>query len=356
MKTAIDFEKLAEAWVREDRDVLDALEPAQRRALTLVAAGAPLDTHPDLDAAFVRGVKRSSLGRVAFNAAGIVKDAAVPDNVIRWVMSDESVDRAGDIIRQNWELENYRRNNVILWGHGRMNDVPIGKGLNVHVEDKRLIGDVEFAVAENEFAAQIYRLAKAEVVKAGSVGFRALAAKTDHTDDERNTLKLGRYGVEFTRSELLEYSPCAVPCNPNAVQAAVKTGAIAAKDAEFAVAWQDPTEREWEKLMRRRARSWVSMSSGAAVDGDASGTSGESGGGTAFLTAINALTAAVRDLTEAREDDAASRRMLARSITDLGSRLGVTRAVDSARPVTDAVLKPEDGEKLLKQLRSIKTT
>lgn len=353
MKT-LDFNKLAEAWARDDHAVLDQLEPAQRRAIGLVAAGARLEAHGDLDPAFVRGVKSSSLGRLAFSAAGVIKAADVPKNTIRWVMSDESADRAGDIIRQSWDLDNYKQNPVILWGHGRTTDVPIGRGLNVRVDGKRLIGDVEFAVEENQFAAQIYRLAVAEVVKAGSVGFQPLAVKSDHTDEERNTLKLGRFGVEFMRSELLEFSPCAVPCNPNAVQASVKSGALTEQDADFLVAWQDPTEREWEKLLRRRARSWVSMSpSKSAVVEEASPASNNKDDDGTLSASLSALAGAVRDLVDAREEDAQSRRMLARSITDLGARIGAARAVDSARPAADAILTPEQAEKLLNQIRSI---
>src|SRR5262249_39251655 len=153
-----------------DRSVLDSLKPEERRALSLIAAGS--EAEREFEAAgidFVRGVKGTSLyRRAAFTTGPVLKDAR--DNTIPWVFSEQSIDRAGDVIVQTgWELSNYRNNPVVLWGHGAgldsEADIPIGRAHNVRVAGDKLMGDVEFAVAESDRAAKIHRLAKAGFVK-----------------------------------------------------------------------------------------------------------------------------------------------------------------------------------------------
>jgi hypothetical protein len=44
-----------------------------------------------------------------------------------------------------------------------------------------------------------------------------------NTPEERNKLGLGEWGVEYLEADMLEWSPCTVPANPNALQAAMKS-------------------------------------------------------------------------------------------------------------------------------------
>ncbi len=54
------------------------------------------------------------------------------NRVIRFVASDETPDRVGDIIKvSGWNLTNYKKNPVVLWGHDQANTPPIGKAVNV---------------------------------------------------------------------------------------------------------------------------------------------------------------------------------------------------------------------------------
>ena len=360
----MNYDKLADAWLADDRSVLDALEPAKRRAISLVACGASAER--ELEAAgreFVLGIKSSGLFRRASYAHAAEKSEE--ENTLTWVISDESVNRGGDILRQNWELENYLKNPVVLWGHGMGTDseadVPIAKMPSVKVQGTRTVGKVTFAVEEYPRAAQVYRLARGGYVNAGSPGFIPKKITTEYDEEERAKLGLGRYGVVFERAELLEFSICAVPQNPNAIRQAVQAGTVQGGDAEFLAAISDPTEREWEKLLRRRARSHVSMSTPApAADAPALAADAavdDNGGGALFLATLRDLSVAVRDLANSREDDAASRRMLARSITDLGGRLGAPRAGDPARHGADAAvgggLTAAEAEKLRQQFDAL---
>jgi HK97 family phage prohead protease len=128
---------------------------------------------------------------------------------VRFVLSDESIDRMGDVLAvDGWELSAYRRNPTVLWAH-LSSEPPIGKMTNIFVSGDRLIGDVKFADAETyDFADQIFRLVKKGYITAGSVGFIPL----DFTfSDER------RGGIDFRRQELLEFSVVPVPANANSL-------------------------------------------------------------------------------------------------------------------------------------------
>jgi HK97 family phage prohead protease len=135
---------------------------------------------------------------------------------VRFVLSDETIDRMGDTLAvSGWELSAYRRNPTVLWAH-LASEPPIGKMVNIFTSGDRLIGDVKFAEPDvYEFSDQIFRLIKAGYIKAGSVGFIPLDWAFS---DERGG------GINFFRQELLEFSVCPIPANANAlVQAAVKS-------------------------------------------------------------------------------------------------------------------------------------
>lgn len=70
-----------------------------------------------------------------------------------FVMSTEAIDRHGDIVEQDsWKLEHFLKNPAFFWGH-RSNEFPLGKWVDIRLEDdpempgkKMLVGTAEFAV------------------------------------------------------------------------------------------------------------------------------------------------------------------------------------------------------------------
>ncbi|MEK1929076.1 MAG: HK97 family phage prohead protease, partial [Pararhizobium sp.] len=130
-------------------------------------------------------------------------------------MSDNSLDRMGDVIEQTgWQLENFRNHPVALFNHDR--DQVIGKWENVTVKDGRLTG--RLALAEpgtSPLVDTVRALVKQKILRAVSVGFRALAKE-----------KLGEKASEhfgpfrFTKTELLECSLVSIPANANALAVA----------------------------------------------------------------------------------------------------------------------------------------
>jgi len=146
---------------------------------------------------------------------------------ISYVVSDETPDRMGDIIRvRGWDLSQYKQNPVILWAHDGTSVPPIGRASNVrrrYSPSARLTADIEFAPKEAyEFADTIYQLANRGFIRATSVGFMPL--ETEEVDEaQRKKLGLGKYGQLFSKAELMEVSVVAVPANPAALELGMKS-------------------------------------------------------------------------------------------------------------------------------------
>ncbi len=152
--------------------------------------------------------------------------------VIKYIFSDETVDRYGDIIRQDGvDLDNFKKNPVIQLFHN-YSMFSIGMSIKTWTEDKKTVGYVLFLddrVDDSGVSERAFKMARAGVLKAGSVGFMPIEARMP-TGDERAAWGMSPYGVEYTKSELLEYSLVPVPANPNALQDAISKGLITKSD------------------------------------------------------------------------------------------------------------------------------
>ncbi len=139
------------------------------------------------------------------------------DDPFTFVMSDETVDRVGDVIRADgWQLAAFKKNPIALFGHEH--NFPIGTWKNVRVEGKRLLGELKLA-AEGTSARidEIRGLLAQRILKAVSVGFRI---KEYEPMDEKDP-----YGAwDIKKAELHETSVVSVPANPSAVMLAKSLG------------------------------------------------------------------------------------------------------------------------------------
>jgi len=147
------------------------------------------------------------------------KSQALVGRVIRFIGSDESVDRDGDTISiDGWDVSAYMKNPVVLYGHDYYG-LPVAKTVAV-TADKRarqLLFDVSFPTIEDmssnpatpsDHALRvdaIYNMAKAGLLNTVSVGFRGIDYEATAT------------GRAYKRQELMEISIVPVPANPNAV-------------------------------------------------------------------------------------------------------------------------------------------
>lgn len=130
-----------------------------------------------------------------------------------FVLSDESVDRVGDIIRADgWKLSDFRKNPIALFGHSHR-DI-IGVWTKVRVEGKKLMGRLKLAdEGTSELIDTIRKLVDQRILKAVSVGFMPLEGQPRDEKDPWG-------GFEFTKTSLHEGSLVAVPANPNALSIA----------------------------------------------------------------------------------------------------------------------------------------
>ncbi|HEY2164624.1 MAG TPA: hypothetical protein VGH04_11560, partial [Gemmatimonadaceae bacterium] len=97
---------------------------------------------------------------------------------LRFTISTASVDREQDrIALAGWDLKNFRRNPVVLWGHDASR-LPIGRAFDLRIEDAALKASIEFVPSDTPevgpFADAVYRLARTGFLGATSVGFRPL--------------------------------------------------------------------------------------------------------------------------------------------------------------------------------------
>ncbi len=139
----------------------------------------------------------------------IHKEVAERDG-LDFVLSDETLDRYGDIIvAKGWDLRNFKKNPIALFGHS--GDFPIGNWSNVRVEGGKLIGTLVLAAKGTSARIdELISLVEQGILRAVTVGFRPLAAEP--IDKEKP------YGGQrYTKQELLETSLVSVPANPAAI-------------------------------------------------------------------------------------------------------------------------------------------
>lgn len=126
------------------------------------------------------------------------------------ILSDESRDRDGDVIRQaGWDLADFKQHPVLVSSHDYFSlDKQIGEWRNVRVEGGELIGTACYYIgAGNPEADWGFELAKRGMA-AYSVAF---------VPGQKRIMKDG--GVEFISGhKLLETSHVIVPANQNALQ------------------------------------------------------------------------------------------------------------------------------------------
>lgn len=118
------------------------------------------------------------------------------------VMSTAIEDRHGEIVFQNWDLTNFKKNPVFLDSHnyGSIEHI-LGKVHDINIDNGRLVGDIEFAL-DNPKGMLAFKLALGGFLNATSVGFIPKGF-----DDNGN----------ITSAELLEDSAVSVPANPQAL-------------------------------------------------------------------------------------------------------------------------------------------
>jgi HK97 family phage prohead protease len=192
------------------------------------------------------------------------------DRTLRFVASDETPDRVGDIIKvSGWNLTSYKKNPVVLWGHDTSTVPPIGRATNVRRGKKpngerALLADIEFAPEEaHPFAETVYQLAKRGYLNAVSVGFIPKATK-ELTDKEKAALGMEPYGQLYSQADLLEISVVSVPANPSALVSATRSlvteGVVGERQVKrFLEHVTDGAEPDLAERLKSKIRGFVDL-------------------------------------------------------------------------------------------------
>lgn len=126
-----------------------------------------------------------------------------------FIASTDALDRDGDIVEQDWVLDDFLANPVILFAH-RSRELPVGRAENVGVVDGALQMDVVFASEKaNPLAEQVYQSVMEQTLRAVSVGFLP--------GDVRREMRDGDDVYVFSKNRLLETSVTPIPSNPEAL-------------------------------------------------------------------------------------------------------------------------------------------
>lgn len=128
-----------------------------------------------------------------------------------FTISTGDVARDGHVIEvAGWQLDNYRRNPVVLYQHGRSaGQIPvIGRSEEIAIRDGKLTATARFTSQDvSPFGFTVGRMVQEGFLHAASVGWDPI----EWTYDEK------RGGYNFIRQELLEWSVVTVPADAGAL-------------------------------------------------------------------------------------------------------------------------------------------
>ncbi len=156
--------------------------------------------------------RKADLANVAVMKSAPLIDVKVVDTKLRrvdFVISAATLDRDADIINvDGWDTKNFSKNPVVLFAHDGWQP-PVARSVALGVQDGLLKSTAEFTPQElYPFGFMIFQFYAFGYMKATSVGFKP---------QEWSFAEDRKYGVNFQRQELLEYSCVPVPSNPDAL-------------------------------------------------------------------------------------------------------------------------------------------
>jgi HK97 family phage prohead protease len=126
-----------------------------------------------------------------------------------FIASTDTVDSYGESVAQNWRLERYLANPVVLYAHDSR-ALPIGKSVSCGVRNGRLECEIEFASAKaNPRAEEVWQLYCERILRAVSVGFAPHSVRREMRNDVEIDV--------LDDNELFEISVVPIPANPDAL-------------------------------------------------------------------------------------------------------------------------------------------
>lgn len=141
-----------------------------------------------------------------------IKKAAGDGVFIEGFANKFSVDRGDEIITTDaWELDNFKKNPIILFNHGldTLGGTPVGKATEVRQTDEGLFIKVRMSNSQAPGIRMVRDLVEERILKAFSVGFDP--KETDAAEIDGKSVR------KITKAELFEVSIVGVPMNQDSV-------------------------------------------------------------------------------------------------------------------------------------------
>lgn len=178
-----------------------------------------------------------------FKMQSVIKKVDEEKREVTSVISTETEDRDKDIIEvRGWDLKNYKKNPVVLWGHNYSRP-PIARTIKIIKDSvkKELIATRQYPEEGiYPFADTVFNLVSGGFQRTVSVGFKPtkwirrdqLPENHPHFVEGNPDAYYSDTGVLFQKQELLEYSDVPIPANPEALNLAYKKGLMDKKTFE----------------------------------------------------------------------------------------------------------------------------
>ena len=132
------------------------------------------------------------------------------------IASTPSSDRYDDVVAPSWNLERYKSNPIVVWGHD-YTQVPVGKTIGLEMDGDNLVAKIKWDDnPSNPMGQTVARQFREGFLSAVSVGFapgKSTPRKNLPADHEGYAQK----GMYFESNELLEISAVPIPANADAL-------------------------------------------------------------------------------------------------------------------------------------------
>lgn len=171
------------------------------------------------------GLHHGGLGlRGGLHVRTSIPEGIGSEPVVDFISSDETLDRYNEVVcASGWVLDRYARNPVFQDSHDYSTILrTIGRATVTEVRGNQLFQRIAFAVDANPLARIAYSMYRGGFLHAVSVGFIPL--EWDNGNGQSN------YARRYLKQELIETSAVAIPANPNALECAIKAGAVGKGD------------------------------------------------------------------------------------------------------------------------------